>query len=803
MSYDAYQKNILGYLIDVGGRALRVEVERDLKIPKASMSDVLRKMESGGLVKIHQTFGNKTYLEITFEGKSFYQYGIDGPQEYDLPLYIKEYLAKKSGFSGFRPIQEEFVRRGLIDSRKNVTVFGPPACGKTLIAEMCMVKEVHRGGKVLYATPYKALDRQKFKDFQTFVKFEFPVLITDGDHPVLHDDLKNTPIVIATYERIFGAVSSGEEWLNDISFVCADEITLLGDDRGATLDSLLTILMTELPSNPRIITLSSHVGNKFDIAKWLQAEAVVEDIYHDIEEYIVFRDDDKIVLWNKTGEITETVTDEFIVEHLVHLANNKDETTLVFVKTRAEAQKIAGMLRKLYIKPFDSIEKKITNRLSSLEERTQLTDELTELLKYGIGFHHAGLPMEMRNLVEDLLEERLVKTVVCTTTLSHGIDYPVDNVIVFLAGLRNRWELDKYVCIQLEGRAGRPGKSQADNISGKGRAYLIVEKGNAEQYMEKYVFGKPEAIMPDTDSDENLSKLVLVLVGISRSQTLRKDEISEIVGNCFATVNVQQKRLAQSVSKILKKLVKYGMLEYRNKQYEITDIGKFINKVNLSPIDANIILNVLLSKNVLKIKIDGRKLGISKANTNEVTDFGLLHLASCIDITKKIRSSIPPIPMNKNKIKFLTIVPPTGEKRSYIETFLKGLVLNDWINEVSLRDISTQYFGYDDYDVYQLGNYAARSLLKISQVAQLLEQDHISKQAEKLAVRCRYGVKTDLANSRLVQLTGIGRVRGRRLFDKGFNLTKLQNSKSSDLKHLLSDERLRKSVITQSKEMTK
>lgn len=99
---------------------------------------------------MRRAFGNKTFWEITLEGKKYFQYGEKEQLEYRLPPIVEKFLENKTTFKGkFRPIQETFIRRGLLSSGKNVAVFGPPASGKTLIAEMTMIREIDRGGKVL------------------------------------------------------------------------------------------------------------------------------------------------------------------------------------------------------------------------------------------------------------------------------------------------------------------------------------------------------------------------------------------------------------------------------------------------------------------------------------------------------------------------------------------------------------------------------------------------------------------------------------------------------------------------------
>lgn len=805
MSYNTHESQILKYLMDAGGRALRPRIEKDLGIARASMTDIKDKMVSKGLIKVLSTFGNKTYWEISFLGKKAYQYG-DGPiPEYDLPPIVEKYLEKKPGFKRFRSIQDTFIRRGLISSKNNVTAFGPPASGKTLIAEMVMIRELQKGGKVLYLTPYKALDRQKFKDFQIFQKFDFPVIISDGDHPQSQERLKKTRIILATYERAFGAVSACEEWLDDISLVCADEITLLGEDRGAAIDSLLTVFMTAMPSNPRIITLSSHIGNKFEVSKWLQSEPVIEDIYHNIDEFVAYRDGGQVVLCNKNGETKHIKTDLSVVEYLVSQNVANEETTLVFVSTRLESQIIAKKLEKLHEHTIhDSVKPEIEKCIDKIEEKTPLVNELCKLLESGIAFHHAGLPMRMRNLVEDLLQERKIKTVVCTTTLSHGIDYPVDNVIVFLSGLKNRWELDAYVCVQLEGRAGRPGKSKADKIAGKGKAYLITTKDDATRCMEKYVFGKPEKVIPDTVSNSNLNRLILVLLGFSKEESKYIEDITDSIRSTLsASYLTSENQISKSVKRAIGELNKQGMLEEKKGKMIITEIGEFMNKINVSPHDANVVVSAFEKPYSQTIMFKPRTISIKRDKKRDISDFALLHLACCIDVAKKMRRTIPHFHFySTDKVFHSTVIDPKVlGKKDFIEGLSKALVLTEWINEIPLGRISGRYLGYDDQDVYQLGMYASRSLTKISQIARRLNLNDLAERTDVLSVRCRHGVKQDLAQSGIVSIRGIGRVRGRRLLDKGFDLQKLSKS-TRELASTLKDPELQRSVIKQAKEMT-
>jgi hypothetical protein len=86
---------------------------------------------------------------------------------------------------------------------------------------------------------------------------------------------------------------------------------------------------------------------------------------------------------------------------------------------------------------------------------------LVATLERGVAYHHAGLPPEIRALVETLLERGIVRAVAGTSTLAQGVNFPLAAVVVEVLTVR-----------QGRGRPNRP-MTYAEfwNISGRaGRA---------------------------------------------------------------------------------------------------------------------------------------------------------------------------------------------------------------------------------------------------------------------------------------------------------------------------------------------
>ena len=70
------------------------------------------------------------------------------------------------GLDQLYPPQEDAIRAGVLEG-KNLVLASPTASGKTLVAELAILKHVlERQGKAIYLAPLRALASEKFKVFQ-------------------------------------------------------------------------------------------------------------------------------------------------------------------------------------------------------------------------------------------------------------------------------------------------------------------------------------------------------------------------------------------------------------------------------------------------------------------------------------------------------------------------------------------------------------------------------------------------------------------------------------------------------------
>jgi len=96
-----------------------------------------------------------------------------------LPGEVLE-LYKKEGIRELYPPQAEAIERGLLEG-KSLLVSVPTAAGKTMLAELAMLKAALSGGRSLYIVPLRALASEKHAAFSRFSDLGVRVGLSSGD----------------------------------------------------------------------------------------------------------------------------------------------------------------------------------------------------------------------------------------------------------------------------------------------------------------------------------------------------------------------------------------------------------------------------------------------------------------------------------------------------------------------------------------------------------------------------------------------------------------------------------------------
>jgi replicative superfamily II helicase len=123
----------------------------------------------------------------------------------DLEPKVIDFL-KSEGYEELFEPQEQSVKAGLLDEKKNFLITVPTASGKTLIAMLATLSPLSKNkSKVIYLTPLRALASEKFEEFKKLEKIsgsKIKVAISTGDFNSKYNELDDADIIILTNETM-------------------------------------------------------------------------------------------------------------------------------------------------------------------------------------------------------------------------------------------------------------------------------------------------------------------------------------------------------------------------------------------------------------------------------------------------------------------------------------------------------------------------------------------------------------------------------------------------------------------------
>jgi len=170
---------------------------------------------------------------------------------------------------------------------------------------------------------------------------------------------------------------------------------------------------------------------------------------------------------------------------------------IVFSFSKKECEFYALQMAKL---DFNSTEeKKLVSEvfqnamevLSEEDRKLPQVEQVLPLLKRGIGIHHGGLLPILKETVEILFAEGLIKSLFATETFAMGLNMPARTVFFTNArkfdGKENRW-ISSGEYIQMSGRAGRRGLDE------KGIVILMIDEKMSPNVGRNLVKGQADAM---------------------------------------------------------------------------------------------------------------------------------------------------------------------------------------------------------------------------------------------------------------------------------------------------------------------
>jgi ATP-dependent RNA helicase DOB1 len=315
--------------------------------------------------------------------------------------------------------------------------------------------------------------------------------------------------LVMTTEILRSMLYRGSEIMREVAWVVFDEIHYMRDlNRGVVWEETIILL----PDKVRYVFLSATIPNAMQFAEWIvkthdQPCHVVytnyrptplqhyffpadgEGIHLVVDEKGVFREEnfqkamsaiadkkgddpaDAMAKRKGKGKDKKTNTggnkgasDIFKIVKMIML--KKFNPVIVFSFSKRECE--AGALNLKNLSFNDDSEKAMVVKvfhsaiemLSPEDQELPQIQNLLPLLQKGIGVHHSGLLPILKETIEILFQEGLIKVLFATETFSIGLNMPAKTVVFTSVrkfdGKSQRW-VTASEFIQMSGRAGRRG----------------------------------------------------------------------------------------------------------------------------------------------------------------------------------------------------------------------------------------------------------------------------------------------------------------------------------------------------------
>lgn len=478
--------------------------------------------------------------------------------------------------------QEECLNLRAIHDRSNLIYALPTSGGKTLVAEIAMIREVIlRKKNVIFVLPYVSIVQEKVQDLTPFA-LEFGFFVEEycagkGSIPPVKRRQKNA-IYICTIEKsqiLFDSLYENRR-LGEIGLIVVDELHMVGDEsRGYSLETLLTKANYQKGVKIQIIGMSATISNLPEIAKFLNADVYTRNFRPvELKEFVKIGSE----ILNIDSE-SKVLSDAFKFERVVgdnydsglkkrdpdHIAGLVLEvcpkySCLIFCATKQNCENVATMVVDLMPRECTKVkreEKKNLIAAIKADSGGRMCSVLAKTIPFGVAYHHSGLTNDERKHIEEAYRLGIICLICCTSTLAAGVNLPAKRVIIRSPYVGPHFlTLTRYK--QMVGRAGRAGKSET------GESILICDPKDHYKMTNLLCSKMDETVsgFVNNSSGKLMRAVTLNLIGTKIATSV--DSLVEFF-KC-TLVNVQILRTDQTlyemVVKSCKELMDDGALTY-------------------------------------------------------------------------------------------------------------------------------------------------------------------------------------------------------------------------------------------------
>lgn len=416
--------------------------------------------------------------------------------------FVESVTRTRSMFELLPPQRAALQEQGLLDqASRAVVVELPTSGGKTALAQFRMLQALNQfdadKGWVAYVAPTRALVaqltrrlREDFSPLDIRVEqltgaieidaFEEAMLTAQSEMVPFH-------ILISTPEKLHFVIRN-KKVTRPLALVVMDEAhTIEDEERGLRIELLLATIKREC-DRASFLLLMPLVPNASDLARWLGADAGrtisigtspwqpnerAVGLFHAVKDrstrggwtlqYKTLTTTPKTIHLrgqHQVGEVKpldipfSSAKGVSVQAGAMAKVFSERGTSIAVAQTIDHVWSMARIVRE-NLAPFTVVPPAVALVQRFLQTEISPQFELVQMLAGGVGVHHTGLSDETRALIEWLAETGALRVLCTTTTLVHGINFPVASVFLATRKYPYGKEMSPRAFWNLAGRAGR------------------------------------------------------------------------------------------------------------------------------------------------------------------------------------------------------------------------------------------------------------------------------------------------------------------------------------------------------------
>ncbi|KAL8138725.1 hypothetical protein V2J09_004726, partial [Rumex salicifolius] len=537
------------------------------------------------------------------------------------------------------PFQQVSV--ACLERKESVLVSAHTSAGKTAVAEYAIAMAFRDKQRVIYTSPLKALSNQKYRELGQ--EFSDVGLMT-GDVTIA----PNASCLVMTTEILRGMLYRGSEVLKEVAWVIFDEIHYMKDrERGVVWEESIIFLPPEI----KMVFLSATMSNATEFAEWIcnihkqpchvvytdfrptplqhyvfpvggaglflvvdENEQFREDNYNKLQDTFAKPKLDSGIKSRGTGRIAKNGSGSGssggsdIYKIVKMIMERKFQPVIIFSFSRRECEQHAMSMSKLDFntdQEKEDVEEVFKNAILCLNEEDRnlpAIELMLPLLKRGVAVHHSGLLPIIKELVELLFQEGLVKALFATETFAMGLNMPAKTVVFTSV---KKWDGDshRYIgsgeYIQMSGRAGRRGKDE------RGICIIMIDEQMEMNTLRNMMLGRPAPLI----STFRLSYYsILNLMCRAEGQFTAE----HVIRNSFH--QFQYEKALPDMGRKIEKLEEEAAMLDASGEVEVADYHKL--RLDLAMLEKKMMSEITRPERVLYYLLPGRLVKVREGSTD-------------------------------------------------------------------------------------------------------------------------------------------------------------------------------------------